>query len=136
MWVEVPKYTDNSRQTTNNRARGQGATAERNHRDGLVPHGRVFLDVKCPFWKKTNGIRVHTEIPPHCYLQSELRALEATASANATFFAVGSGEGGRSLPAPSGAELADLLRAQGQALSKRAKPSSSIETAALVAVES
>ena len=39
--------------------------------DGLIGT-EGLLEVKCPFWPKKNGMRVHTEVPAHYYLQINL----------------------------------------------------------------
>lgn len=44
--------------------------------DGLIGTGGL-LEVKCPFWRKKDGSRVHKQIPAHYYLQINL-CLECT----------------------------------------------------------
>lgn len=39
--------------------------------DGLIG-SEGMLEVKCPFWRKKDGSRVHKEIPSHYYLQMNL----------------------------------------------------------------
>ena len=44
--------------------------------DGLIG-SEGLLEVKCPFWRKKDGTRIHKEVPTHYYLQMNL-CLEAT----------------------------------------------------------
>ena len=44
--------------------------------DGLIGTTGL-LEVKCPYWRKRDGTRIHSEIPAHFYLQMNL-CLECT----------------------------------------------------------
>ena len=39
--------------------------------DGLIGT-EGMLEVKCPFWRRKGGSRVHTDVPPHYYMQVNL----------------------------------------------------------------
>ena len=44
--------------------------------DGLIG-SEGLLEVKCPYWKRKGGSRLHASVPPHYYMQMNL-CLEAT----------------------------------------------------------
>ena len=74
--------------------------------DGLIGT-EGLLEVKCPYWKKKDGTRVHAEIPPHYYMQMTL-CLECT-DRNWCDYISWSPEGYRIYRVTRDANLHDLL---------------------------